>query len=807
MMTAACGYCCFDDVPSAVASAAWAVQHLRRRGCTAFAAAGAEEGGEGDGDGDGDDVMLVPPFYVGLETVQEGGGADDTPSCPSLSDTVHAAAEAWRGTPRVQRAEQTVLAYVVEKVAAARHEDASAAERGHSEVRLLNAVLDDLRVALEDADLQQWGLCSDAVSDVVFGLAGCCAGEVRMEAAAAMLRLCADVYDPWAAEGRGGGGDGGGGALNRLLCAATGGGGYEKVDALAGVFVRLHRLQGRGFLARLRRALHEELRLSRGGGGDGGGGGGGGGLLLRATQTLADDLDVLEGRRPGDEAARSVSFGQHVLAGCLHDATACPGMVVLGAGDGGGVSLYAFAREGDGGEGRGGGDGGRVYHPCLPLSASLSGLGELFHPRARLRAPAPPACAWGPQHALHGLHPLRCVGDLHGPLRQLLASEQRCGGSWAAERLCLSSDGEQEPPLPRLRVVDTPAFCQAKERLSAAWRSGLWAEVDGGRGWGDEDAALVELLALCCCKGGSEGAAAFRLVCACPGVPPVLQASVVHGSFFSDGGGGDGPDSDRAQMPQRRLVCVGSYNTGGGAASRAEVARVALRCDVAVFEEVYRGTLDWLAAEGVYDVVYSRSDATDLGVAVACRRRSGATAEAAAAAGCAASGVVLAACGGVALACVHLDARAERVRVAEMAAVVGRLQECAGGRPAVVLGDLNSLAASDYGGGDEGGGAARLAAVAAHRARSGWEAPAFDATGVLRRRGYALAGGDDATATCWAGTRVDHVWYARGRVRAAAYEVLRGEGGEGFGGWRSDHAPVWAALELAAPLQENREVR
>eukprot|EP00754_Rhynchopus_humris_P022577 Rhum_TRINITY_DN14797_c2_g1::Rhum_TRINITY_DN14797_c2_g1_i1::g.117061::m.117061 len=230
-----------------------------------------------------------------------------------------------------------------------------------------------------------------------------------------------------------------------------------------------------------------------------------------------------------------------MLAGCLHDATACPGMVALGAGDGDGdgddgVSLYAFAREGDDGAGKGGGDGGEVYRPCVPLSASLSGLGELFHPRARLRAPAPPAGAWSARHALHGLHPLRCVGDLRGPLRQLLASGQRRGGgSWAAERLCLSSDNEPPPPLPppaarrRLRVVDTPAFRRAKERLSAVWRLGLWGEVGG-----DEAEAFVELLALCCCEGGSAGAAAFRLVSACPGVPPVLQASFVHRGFLGD---------------------------------------------------------------------------------------------------------------------------------------------------------------------------------------------------------------------------------------------------------------------------------
>ena len=91
----------------------------------------------------------------------------------------------------------------------------------------------------------------------------------------------------------------------------------------------------------------------------------------------------------------------------------------------------------------------------------------------------------------------------------------------------------------------------------------------------------------------------------------------------------------------------------------------------------------------------------------------------------------------------HLDHRAEAVRLAQWSAAnawLGRER----GRPHVLIGDFNALAASDY------PNAAALDSLRAQRAADGWPPPAFDLVDRVLKTGYVDAfarAGEGAGAT------------------------------------------------------------
>lgn len=139
----------------------------------------------------------------------------------------------------------------------------------------------------------------------------------------------------------------------------------------------------------------------------------------------------------------------------------------------------------------------------------------------------------------------------------------------------------------------------------------------------------------------------------------------------------------------------------------------------------------------------------------------------------------------------HLDHRSEPVRLEQWAAAHAWLQRDRG-RPHLLLGDLNALAASDYA---APGAWERLVA---YQAAQGWPHPAFDLVDQVLKAGYA-----DAYALCGAAAtfpaheperRIDYIFLPRNwmdalvscrRIASPATATA------------SDHLPVLAELHLA----------
>lgn len=142
----------------------------------------------------------------------------------------------------------------------------------------------------------------------------------------------------------------------------------------------------------------------------------------------------------------------------------------------------------------------------------------------------------------------------------------------------------------------------------------------------------------------------------------------------------------------------------------------------------------------------------------------------------------------------HLDHRAEDVRLAQWSAASTWLARDRG-RPHLLLGDFNALAAADY------PSPAALEGLAAYQAQQGWPAPAFDLVANVLRAGYAdafLSGGGAVRggATFPADgpeRRIDYIFVPlalAGAVRSCvALEA-------GAARSASDHLPVLAELDL-----------
>jgi endonuclease/exonuclease/phosphatase family metal-dependent hydrolase len=146
---------------------------------------------------------------------------------------------------------------------------------------------------------------------------------------------------------------------------------------------------------------------------------------------------------------------------------------------------------------------------------------------------------------------------------------------------------------------------------------------------------------------------------------------------------------------------------------------------------------------------------------------------------------------------IHLDNRSEQVRLTQWAAASTWLARDRA-RPHLLMGDFNTLSASDY------GDPASLAALAAHNLSMGWLPPEFAVSERVRKAGYAdasvLAGGRPAP-TWPAGNperRIDyiflpHAWSGalQGCNRFDSAAALRA----------SDHLPVLAEFDPGAALE------
>ncbi len=147
---------------------------------------------------------------------------------------------------------------------------------------------------------------------------------------------------------------------------------------------------------------------------------------------------------------------------------------------------------------------------------------------------------------------------------------------------------------------------------------------------------------------------------------------------------------------------------------------------------------------------------------------------------------------GIGVVGVHLDDRREAVRCAQLRTLFDRIT---GLGPHVVAGDLNAIDPEDH-------PLARRAEIEAARARHRLEPSMNDVVTMLRDAGYvdaARAGGhrgplpEALQRTCWAGTRVDHVWLdARLAPRATviSVEVVETDA--------SDHQPVVVTIDVGA---------
>lgn len=154
------------------------------------------------------------------------------------------------------------------------------------------------------------------------------------------------------------------------------------------------------------------------------------------------------------------------------------------------------------------------------------------------------------------------------------------------------------------------------------------------------------------------------------------------------------------------------------------------------------------------------------------------------------SAVIVGPCAGVHVVGVHLDHRAEQLRLRQLELLLRALD---GVGPHVIAGDLNAMDLRDYPPDEQ-------RHIVAARARVGWEPATND---VLRRLGAAgyvdtarFDVDDDAplpssrTSTCWVGTRIDHVWLdprLAATARVVDFHVVDTDA--------SDHRPV--VVELA----------
>ena len=147
--------------------------------------------------------------------------------------------------------------------------------------------------------------------------------------------------------------------------------------------------------------------------------------------------------------------------------------------------------------------------------------------------------------------------------------------------------------------------------------------------------------------------------------------------------------------------------------------------------------------------------------------------------------------GDVVVVAVHLDHRRESVRCAQLRVLWDAL---AAPGPHLLVGDLNAIDPLDL-------PLPRYREVAAMRARHGHEAPRDDVVRLLRAAGYVDTARIGAAPgplperlqrTCWAGTRVDHVWLDRAlspRITGSAIHIVDSDA--------SDHEPVVVDLTLA----------
>ena len=255
--------------------------------------------------------------------------------------------------------------------------------------------------------------------------------------------------------------------------------------------------------------------------------------------------------------------------------------------------------------------------------------------------------------------------------------------------------------------------------------------------------------------------------------------------------------SDAPAGPMR--VCTWNIHAWGDAAGRSRVQDViavlrTVGADVVVLNEVLSpgGPLLRVAQALDKDVFYG--PAAYGGNAVLAPRGSLAQSLALVVPGGEARNAVVVDVGdtGISVVGVHLDDRHEAVRCAQLRTLFESIK---GLGPHVVAGDLNAVDPEDH-------PPARRAEIEAARARHRLEPSMNDVVAMLRDAGYldaARAGGqrgplpEALQRTCWAGTRVDHVWLdARLAPRATvvSVEVVETDA--------SDHQPVVVTIDVGA---------
>jgi endonuclease/exonuclease/phosphatase family metal-dependent hydrolase len=240
-------------------------------------------------------------------------------------------------------------------------------------------------------------------------------------------------------------------------------------------------------------------------------------------------------------------------------------------------------------------------------------------------------------------------------------------------------------------------------------------------------------------------------------------------------------------------ICTWNIHAWGDAAGRSRVDDViavlaGLQADVVVLNEVVSPGGPLIRLSQALDRAVFFGAAAFGGNAVLAKAGSSARAITLSVRGGEARNALVVDVGGVVVVGVHLDHRHEDVRCEQLRVLIGGLS---GVGPHAIVGDLNAIDPADY-------PPSRLAEVAAMRARHRHEAPRADVVTLLREAGYVDSARVVAPAgplperlgrTCWAGTRIDHVWLDAGLAAAATVKDIRVIDSDA-----SDHAPVVVEL-------------
>ena len=671
-----------------------------------------------------DGTGAMSPFYVGFEDLRG-----------DMASTVQAKHSAWCVDNDVEAMTKRITAYTT-TIWNGMGTDPS--WRG-----VLDTLFERLHEVLFTPDALQWGLTSDDASTALSSLIG--GSEVSNEfeevCMRSLLSLSTMVYEPYS-------GGGGGSALNDVLMTAC----RSTVNEVAPV---VHHFTSEFVVMRdLARFWLERFESGEGGGG----------RILRATHTAEADGERWGGDGDGGDGdggdgngssttRHSLSHASSLFSGALFDPSACPAYLLTS-----GSVLVVRQAEQEG-----------WWTPQINLHASLSGLGEVYHPRSKVFGDA--------GDVLYGVHGVHSIGKLADIVPEwVMQAPPAKTTPTIFHGVPPSAETQCAPNVPLLSDGETALLQRTRAHLRK-----IFEHVN------DNDIALtVDILSLATVLPipTEDVETLCKMRCMHPAVkPPPITEWVTH--FVRSGG-------VHTTVPctlQQKVLSVATYNVNG--AVSPTISHLLMQADVTVLTEVHHGTLDWVSSigctvfysksqgfgptiiinsrslEGFGEISVERSDGEDLAVTL----RAGA--------------VVL-----CTIVAVHLDYKTEAVRVEQLGKVFAGLKES---EVQFVVGDFNALVAADC-------TEARLAEVTAHRARTDWEPPCFDVERAMKAARFCLAGALDPTPTCWAGTRIDHVWWKGGvtEVVECGYRVLARPGGcgEAGGGRVEDHVAVWSAFSL-----------